>query len=268
MIRLLKIELNKIIYNRTIWIILGLYIVLFAPVAIGFDNILKTFAAANARHQQPGMSELIQQGFSVFNFPGIWHNMAYLASWFKLLLALIIITVVTNEYSYKTLRQNIIDGMSKWEIIWAKELVILVFSIIAVILLVILTFVLGNSQNNVSVFTGSSIVFVYFFTLILYFNLAYFLSSWLKKSGFTFGILLLYTVVIENIAAAKLSADYSRFLPMHLISNMLPNPMSKIVGQNAVSDFSILNIGICAFYIALFIALNFWLLKKGHAGKQ
>jgi ABC-type transport system involved in multi-copper enzyme maturation permease subunit len=247
---------------------LGLYIVLFAPVAFGFDNILKTFAAANAKRQQSGMADLIQQGYSVFNFPGIWHNMAYLASWFKLLLALILITVVTNEYSYKTLRQNIIDGMSKWEIIWAKELVILVLSIIAVILLVIITIVFGNSQKDVSVFKGSSILVVYFFTLILYFNLAYFLSSWLKKSGFVFGILLLYTIVIENIVAARLSADISRFLPMHLISNMLPNPMSKLVGQNAVSDFSILNIGICAFYIALFIVLNFQFLKKGHAGKQ
>lgn len=268
MVRLLKIELNKIIYNKTIWIILGLYIVLFAPVAFGFDNILKTFAAASAKRQQSGMADLLQQGYSVFNFPGIWHNMAYLASWFKLLLALIIITIVTNEYSYKTLRQNIIDGMSKWEIIWAKELVIIAFSIIAVILLVILALVLGNTQNNVSVFTGSSILIVYFVTLLIYFNLAYFLSSWLKKSGFTFGILLLYTIVIENIGAAKLSPDYSRFLPMHLIGNMLPNPMSKIIGQNAVSDFSILNIGIGAFYIALFIVLNYLLLKKGHAGKQ
>ncbi|MEI7420557.1 MAG: ABC transporter permease subunit [Prolixibacteraceae bacterium] len=268
MIRLLKIELNKIIYNRTIWVILGLYIVLFAPVAFGFDNILKSFSAANARHQQSGMADLIQQGYSVFNFPGVWHNLAYLASWFKLLLALIIITIVTNEYTYKTLRQNIIDGLSKWEIIWAKELVILVFSIVAVILLVILTLILGNSQSNVSMFTGSSILFVYFFTLILYFNLAYFLSSWLKKSGFVFGILILYTVIIENVAAAKLSANIARFLPMHLIGYMIPNPMSKLVGQNPESDFSILNIGIGVFYIALFIALNFLLLKKGHAGKQ
>ena len=268
MIRLLKIELHKIIFSRTVWVILGLYIVLFAPIAFGFDNILKTFSVANAKHQQPAIADLIQQGYSVFNFPDIWHNLAYLASWFKLLLALIIITVVTNEYSYKTLRQNIIDGMSKWEIIWAKELVILLLSIIAVIILVVLTFVLGNFQNNANVFKGSTIIFVYFFTLILYFNFAYFLSSWLKKSGFVFGILILYTVVIENIVASKLPENVTKILPMHLIGNMLPNPISKLVGQNVDSDFSILNIAICAFYIALFIVLNYLMLKKGYAGKQ
>lgn len=266
MIRLLKIEFHKILFSRTFWIILGLYIALLAPIAFGFDNILKAFSINNDK--QPSLSSFMLQGYSVFNFPGVWNNMAYIASWFKLFLVIIIVLLVCNEYSNKTLRQNIIDGMSKWEIIWAKELVILIISIIAVVILILLTLILGHSQNNVSLFSGSSIVLAYFISLLLYLNLAYFLSSLLKKSGFVVGVLLLYSIVIENLISYLLPNVVLRFLPMNLISNMVPNPLGNLIGQNAESDFSVLNVGVCGLYIMLFIMINYWLLKKGHAGKQ
>jgi len=267
MIRLLKIEFHKILFSRTFWIILGLYVVLIAPIAFGLENILDSISFGKGRHQPP-MASMLLQGFTVFDFPGVWHNMAYLASWFKLLLAVIVVILVTNEYSYRTLRQNIIDGMSKWEIIWAKELVILILSVAAVILLIIVTVLLGIPQGDTNIFSGSGIVLAYFVSLILYLNFAYFLSSWLKKAGFVLGILFLYTIVIENVISLKLPESISRFFPMNLISNMIPNPLVKIVGESADSDFSILNIGACAFYVILFIALNYWMLKKGHAAKQ
>ena len=267
MIRLLKIEFHKILFSRTFWIILGLYVVLLAPIAFGFENILDSISFGKGRHQ-PQMASMLLQGFTVFEFPGVWHNMAYLASWFKLLLAVIIVILVTNEYSYKTLRQNIIDGMSKWEIIWAKELIILILSVIAVILLIALTLLLGIPQDDINVFSGSGIVFAYFVSLILYLNFAYFLSSWLKKAGFAIGILFLYTIVIENVISFKLPESITRFFPMNLISNMIPNPLRKIVGQSVESDFSILNVVVCIFYVILFITLNYWMLKKGHAAKQ
>ncbi len=267
MIRLLRIEFHKLLYSKVFWIILGLYIILLAPIAFWLDSILTTITVNNGE-QQPSISSLIMQGYSVFNFPDVWHNMAYLASWFRLLLALLVVIFVTNEFSYRTLRQNIIDGMSKWEIIWAKELVILVISIVAVIVLTMLTLIFGNYQSDTSMFSGSSIVIAYFVTLILYLNFAYFLSIWLKKSGFVLGILFLYTIVIENLISLKLPEYITNFFPMNLIDNMIPNPLLILIGQNADSDLSILNIGVCGLYVALFISLNYWLLKKGHALKQ
>ena len=266
MVRILKIEFQKLLYSRTFWIIFGLYVVLLAPISFGLDGILKSVNISGGK--QPSVANLLLKGYSVFNFPGVWHNMTYIASCFKLLLAVLVVLIVTNEYSYKTLRQNIIDGMSKWEIIWAKELVILILSITAVVILVLLTLILGVSQSNESIFNGSSIVFAYFVSLILYLNFAYFLSSWLKKSGFVLGILFLYTIVIENLISFKLPVEITRFFPMNLIGNMVPNPLKKFIGQSVNSDFSFLNVGVCVLYIILFITLIYWMLKKGHAAKQ
>ncbi len=266
MIRLLKIELHKIIYSKTFWILLGLYIILLAPIAFGFENIIGSVRIGNGS-KQSSMGNLILQGYSVSNFPDIWLNMAYLASWFKLLLALIVVIIVTNEYSYRTIRQNIIDGMSKWEIIWAKELIILILSLIGVILLITLTLILGNYYGDTNIFEGSGIIFSYFFSLLLYLNFAYFLSSWLKRSGFVIGMLFLYTIVIENLISFKLPDYITRFFPMNLIDKLVPNPLGKLLGKNVAYDFSLLNITVCVLYIALFITINYQMLRKGALGK-
>ncbi|MBA3705676.1 MAG: hypothetical protein H0W84_07165 [Bacteroidetes bacterium] len=266
MIRLLKIEFHKVVYYKTFWIIFGLYVILLAPIAYGCDHIVKSLLS-QGKGEEMDMVRMMLQDYSIFNFPDVWLNMAYVASCFKLFLAVVIVLLVTNEYSYRTLRQNIIDGMSKWEVIWAKELIILILSISAVILLVSLTLILGDSQSDVSLFQGSSIIFPYFISLIMYLNFAYFLSTWLKKSGFVIGILFLYSIVIETLISYKLPENIRKFLPMNLINNMIPNPLGKFMGENVVSDSSILNIAVCTLYTVAFIFLNNWMLKKGQLGK-
>lgn len=268
MIRLLKIEFHKILYSKAFWIIIGLYIVLSGPIAFGVENFLTSIVNSLGEQQQPSIANLALKGYSIFNFPDVWHNLAYVANLFNILLALLVVIFVTNEFSYRTLRQNVIDGMSKWEIIWAKELVILVFSVVAVIVLTLLTLILGNYQSKINIFNGSSILFPYFVSLILYLNFVYLLSLWLKKPGLVLVILFIYTIVIENLISLKLPEYITKFFPMHLISNLIPNPLRRLIGQSIDSDLSILNIGVCALYIALFIALNYWLLNKGRALKQ
>ena len=64
MIRLLKIELQKIIYSRQVWIILGLYILLIIPVAYAIDSI-SLGGSSNGEAMPGGMA------INFFNFPFI-----------------------------------------------------------------------------------------------------------------------------------------------------------------------------------------------------
>ncbi len=273
MIRLLKIELNKILYSKVFWIILGLYVLLMIPIAFQLEDFIASFNVSSSTGTegeevtQPSMGSMLVAGNSIYKYPAVWHYITYLASWFKLLLAIVLIINVTNEYSYKTLRQNIIDGMSKWEVIWAKELVILLLSLFSAIVVVLLSFILGSNPDGVSIFEGFSIVITYLISIVLYLNFAYFLCSWLKRSGFVIGILFLYTLIIENLISYFLPDSIDQYFPMNLIDTMVPNPVSRLLGQEVVYDFSPVYIGVSLLYIALFIGLNHWMLKKGHAGK-
>lgn len=266
MIRLFKIEYLKLFYSKTFWVIITLYTGLTWPVALIIDKTSKSFTFGDGGEQNgPNLESM---GFSVFNFPDIWMNLAYMLSFFKILLAVIIVIHVSNEYAFRTLRQNIIDGMSKIEIIVAKELVIIIMAIFSTLMLLALALVFGKNPNNKSLFDGIEIVFSNFLSVLLYLNFAYLLTTILKKSGLVIGILLLYSFVIENLIAFKLPENIADFLPIHLINNMIPNPMSKLMGNEISTDLSIANIAVSLVYISLFLGSIYLLLKRGNAGKQ
>jgi ABC-2 type transport system permease protein len=48
-----------------------------------------------------------------FAFPQTFHTTAYLSSFFTFIPAIVVIMMITNEYMFKTHRQNIIDGWKK-----------------------------------------------------------------------------------------------------------------------------------------------------------
>ena len=55
-----------------------------------------------------------------FSFPEAWRTVAYFSSLFVFIPAIVVIMLITNEYTYKTNRQNIIDGWSRNNFITGK----------------------------------------------------------------------------------------------------------------------------------------------------
>jgi len=263
MLRLLKIELTKILNNRNVWIIFGLHFLLLAPIAFGFKRILKN---TSFKIGEIDFAQMALEGFSVFNYPGIWHNMAYLGSWFKLFFAIIIVVLVTNEYTFRTLKQNIIDGMSKLEILISKQLVIILLSLTATLLIAILTLILGKNPNEVSMLSDFGYLLNYFFSLIVYLNFAYLLSSWLKKAGLTIGLLFLYTLVIEGLIAWKLPENIASFLPMSLLGSLIPNPMVAFFKPEDIVSVTNVSLLAAGLYWLIFALLVYWMLKRSKLG--
>src|SRR5690606_27812985 len=123
MLRLLNIELFKLKHNRSVKVISIIYFLLILSISL-IASIEIPFAQANFKFADLG----------IFNFPFIWHFNTYVAATLKILLAIVIVSLVSNEYSYRTLKQNLIDGLSKKEFIASKFMTILLFSVISTIL--------------------------------------------------------------------------------------------------------------------------------------
>ncbi len=68
------------------------------------------------------------QGF--LNFPQIWNFLTYITALLKIFLGLIIIFTISNEFTCKMFKQNVIDGLSKKEFILSKVLTIGLLSFI------------------------------------------------------------------------------------------------------------------------------------------
>jgi hypothetical protein len=102
---------------------------------------------------------------------------------------------------------------------------------------------------------------------MLYLNFAYFLSFWVKKSGLAIGLLLLYTIIIENLITFKLPDTVAQYFPMKMLSAMIPNPLGGMLSLESEVQFTLQYTLVSIAYIGLFIILIKWMLDKGHAAK-
>jgi len=125
--RLLQIEWLKLKHYRPFWVLTGLYTAMLSLICFGvhffFDFLKKE--GANFNGFDPTM-------FPFYDFPDIWQNITYVATWFKLFLAFIIVISIANEVTHRTMRQNIIDGMSKKDWLLSKLLLIISLAVSAV----------------------------------------------------------------------------------------------------------------------------------------
>src|SRR5690349_11643499 len=105
MLKLLKIEWMKLKYYRTFWVLTILY--LASIVGINFI-VFYIQQRIFEEKQSKGIAEILI-GNRPYSFPNVWHMTSYVSSYLLFLPGLLMIIFITNEFSYKTHRQNIID---------------------------------------------------------------------------------------------------------------------------------------------------------------
>ena len=137
MLRLLTIEFHKLKHNRASKVLSIIYFGLLMAIAL--------FAAIKF-DIGPIKFHLAKMG--IFNFPYIWHFNTYIAAILKFFLLLVIVSMTANEYSYKTLKQNLIDGLSKKEFILSKFYAVLTFAAVSTLFIFIVSLILGLAYSD------------------------------------------------------------------------------------------------------------------------
>lgn len=272
--RLLSIELYKLWKNRASKILIIAYFVIICLISlIAFAEF--NFGGVPFR--------IAEQG--IFNFPFIWHFNTYIAGILKIFLAVVIVSMMANEYSYGTLKQNLIDGLSKKEFIISKGLVVLLFAFASTIFIAILTFILGFTFSS---YTEAAVVFqdidyllAYFVKLLGFYSFCLFLGILIKRSAFALGFLILWNIIewiILMVLRWKVFPNsvvdaLSRFFPLESMSALILNPVRRVslirnveeqaglVNEN-VYEVSYLQILIVLVWTTLFIYFSYKLLQK------
>ena len=169
MIRLLHIEFIKLWNNRASKVLIISYFALLTSIAL---------VAAIKFDIGPIKFHLADQG--IFNFPYIWHFNTFITAFFKLFLAIVIVSMMSNEYSNKTIKQNLIDGLSKKEFIFSKFLTVVSFSLVSTIFVFIVSLILGfiySDFNEISIIlTDLEFLLAFFIKLTGFFSFCLFLG--------------------------------------------------------------------------------------------
>lgn len=279
MLRLLNIEIHKLKYNRASKVLSIIYFALLTSI---------TLIAAIKFDIGPIKFHLAEQG--IFNFPYIWHFNTYMAAIFKFFLLLVIVSMMANEYSYKTLKQNLIDGLSKKEFILSKFYTVIAFAFISTIFVFIVSLILGaiySDFNEIAImFSDLDYLFAFFVKLLGFFSFGLFLGVLIKRSAFAVAAMIVW-LIIESLIKGYLYWNFRnvktgveeavnsimQFFPLESMANLIKEPFTRLgavksvanqIGENFTKDYSVslFNIAIVLIWTAIFIYSSYALLKK------
>ncbi|PQJ14626.1 ABC transporter permease [Aureicoccus marinus] len=272
--RLLHIEFIKLWNNRASRVLIISYFVLLTFIAL---------VAAIKFDIGPVEFHLADQG--IFNFPYIWHFNTFITAIFKLFLAIVIVSMMANEYSNKTLKQNLIDGLSKKEFIASKFLTVLTFAGLSTVFVFVLSMILGLIYSDYTeaaiIFRDMEFLLAFFIKLTGFFAFCLFLGILVKRSAFALGFLILW-VILEQIIFGLLGwkvvswdmADKIKgFFPLESMSRLIDEPFTRLgavqavanqVGETLKLDYEVrfTETLITLVWTTLFIYWSFALLKK------
>ena len=278
MFRLLNIEFHKLKHNKASKVLSIIYFGLLTSIAL---------IAAIKFDIGPIKFHLADQG--IFNFPYIWHFNTFMAAIFKFFLLLVIVSMMANEYSNKTLKQNLIDGLSKKEFILSKFYTVIVFAAVSTLFVFVISLILGlmySDFNEISIiFSNLEFLLAFFIKLTGFFSFGLFLGILVKRSAFAVGGMVVW-LILESMFKGYLFYSFRsednttesvnnimQFLPLEAMSNLIKEPFSSLgavktvanqIGEEFMdkSSVHITDVLIVSVWTAIFIYLSYALLKK------
>jgi ABC-2 type transport system permease protein len=255
MLNLLHIEYKKLIPYSTFWVIFGLFF-LFTPIVFY------------------GAGQIKIEGFPIdfatmYNFPNVWNNITYVASLFNLLIGILLVILVCDEFSFKTFRQHVINGHSKADFIVSKILLMISFALICTTYLLVLGSLFGFLSGGNGFFTEQIyFLLVYFIQALGYMSVGLIIAVLIRSSALSI-IIFLCSILAESIIRALVPDFIDQYFPMKIISNLtpLPSPEGMLVAEmkntllpNVMSLSTTLILALV--YILVFWGVAYFILTK------
>lgn len=264
MLHLLKIDLKKLTSYRTFWVVCGLYFFTLGMTTASGMEFLKWLVRMGASFG----ADINITRIPFYHFPDVWQNIAYVSGFFKAILSFMVVISITNEFSYRTVRQNVIDGLSRKEFITSKVLTNVLLSLASMVMVFIISLITGMiyspSIEISDVLLDLEFFPAYFLEVFAFLSYALLLGMVIQRSGLTIVVLVL-SQMIEAIIRANVD-DYVPWLipyfPMESISNLIPMPFPRYVFREIQDYVSITAVLVVGGWTFLFNYLAYLKLKK------
>ncbi|HTN45017.1 MAG TPA: ABC transporter permease [Flavipsychrobacter sp.] len=223
---LLSIEWLKLRNYRTFWILTGFFALLLPLWNYGISNGIMKFGGGGK-----GGLNIFSQAYA---FSNVWQNLGFWASIFVVFISILTIIITTNEYQFRTNRQNVIDGWSRLEFFHAKCLLVLSLSLLTTLYVFIVGTVFGAIYGDIGFFPGHIEYLFYVFVLSLnYYGFAFVLALFFKRSGIAIGMFFLYSMILEAMIGKfvnwQTDGYAGNFMPLQCSDELLPFPVMDMV---------------------------------------
>jgi len=226
MLDIAKIEWLKIRSYSAFWWVLGITAVAY-PGLNGI--ILMIYHKAMGTMNLPEQKARLMMG-DPFGFNEVWHTVGYFSSWFIFIPAILVIMLMTNEYSFRTHRQNIIDGWTRKQFLTGKLLDVGIVTLLIVVFYLLACVVIGLKNITVGERTsGSQVYFIAYFTLQTFsqLSIAFLISFLVRNTAISLTVFIVGFLVLEPILGRILKVGgtgIEHFLPFEISNRLIPPP--------------------------------------------
>ena len=265
---LLRIELLKAVKRRAFWVTWG---------AFAAFNIVSTVESVRSAHRYDWAS---------YALPEIWSDIVLpLTGPGTLFIAVLMILLFAPEFSWRTGRQNVIDGLSKERLYAGKVMVlaglVLLFVVTAVSVGVGGTlFSPDESGPEIIRSTDLSYLAGAVLNLLILGSAGLMLSALIRSAGPGLGVLFLYIIVEEGIIGlmqrgGEALKRLTEFLPFNLVRDLgddlahYPEVLARVNADRAergVAPLEYLDVDVMAIavltYSAIFLLIAFLSMRK------
>ena len=265
MTQLLKIEWLKL-KNYRAFIVLSIFFVIgvFASNYIVY-SVMHNMVNQTSAGAMVGI-------FNPYSFSGTWQTTSYVTGFLLILPAMLLIISITNEFTFRTSRQNIIDGWNREQFISVKLMMAFIAAAACTVLVAITALVFGATSGTDFSTNGISHIGFFFIKALTYNIIAVFISVLIRKTGFAIGLYFIY-LGAENIISQILDVvslnlrnnenldlgSIGDYLPMNASDGLLTfpdNPMKSIARSALPTDYTWLVMILAAVYLILFYFLS------------
>ncbi len=212
--KLLQIERIKALEYPAFKVLMLIHFVLFLLVFLVISRI--RFSVPNF-----SISDL-------YAFPLVWYYVPWVASFFNIFLAIVVILITGNEYSHGTFHQSVMNGLSRDDL-WIAKFGLIVQIALYTLVLTLATSILSGlfSTDNVTlsmIFSHIEVVFLYFLQALAYMTLGLFFAVLLKSNALSIILFILYIFPIEPIIRTVVPDAARNFFPAKAIGLLTKGP--------------------------------------------
>lgn len=263
---LLKAEWLKLKKYWAFWTMIGIVSLTYPGI-----NYMMYSEAYKDQLDDKRMGPILRMIPNPFTFPEVWHTVAFISSFFLFLPAIVVIMFITNEYTYKTHRQNVIDGWSRQQFLVAKMLDVFLVSLVVTILYAAVAFILGNINSAgaaVNVWANTKYIGLFFMQTFSQLSIAFLIAFLVRKAFIALGIFVFYFFPLEPLLVAlgrERANDIGRFLPLEISDRMIQIPRLFIAGDKEWQDLvrqSDLHIIYTLILTTVIWGICFWVNKR------
>jgi hypothetical protein len=265
MLQLLQIEWIKLRRYRSFWIMLALHIGSILLIASSLDYFMTKIVKGEIRRSGMPIPD-----FPITEFSDVWMHITWLSVFVRVFLGMLVITMITNEFTYKTARQNIIDGWDRKDFLWAKVAQIIILSGLSTLVVAITCTFLGITSNIDSLsyfFDKIYYLGVYFVQVSVYLCFCLLLGILIRRSGLAIVSLMGYSIFeiyLLGKAYNKNHLEWLTYFPFNTPLNVVQPSLSKYIPSSGdfVQTISFMSLVPALLYIGIFIGLVYTFLKS------